>query len=191
MSTNDALEQFQNEIRQIVKTVNTQLGEAGHTTLVIQESDFQFEPSSNPNPESDLHLQYKLSDDLNVNVAPIFLLDSQRQLEKFTNDLVQAIVNLDKARKFLARYHRSVRAAANVAVRSARKSGYRIKLVEVGLKRTYAFHLTFSKWREAADHVLATIDLEILRANGEPDQHYLVVENPEDVAFEVASVLPS
>lgn len=190
MSTNNALAQFNDEIQQIVEIVNTQLIDGGHQGLTIQAGDFQLEPSSIPNPESDLQLQYTLSPDLHVNIAPIFLLDSPDQLESFAHDLAKALVNLNQARKFLIRYHRSVRAAANKAVKSARESGYRIRLVEVALKRTYAFHLTNSKWREAVSYVLAMIHLEILRAKGEPDEHYLVIENPEDVAHEIESVLP-
>jgi len=190
MSTNIALAQFHNEIQQIVEIVNTQLIDGGHQDLTIEAGDFQLEPSSIPNPASDLQLKFTLGPDLHVNVAPIYLLDSPHQLESFANDLTKALVNLNQARKFLIRYHRSVRAAANRAVRSARGSGYRIKLVEVALKRTYAFHLTYTKWREAVSHVLATIDLEILRAKGEPDEHYLVIEEPQDVAHEVENVLP-
>ncbi len=189
MSTNIAPAQFHNEIQQIVEIVNAQLIDGGHQDLTIEASDFQLEPSSTPNPVRDLQLKYALGLDLHVNIAPIFLLDSPHQVESFANDLAKALVNLYQARKFLIRYHRSVRAAANKAVKSARGAGHRIRLVDVALKRTYAFHLTYAKWREAVSHVLATIDLEVLRANGEPDEHYIVIEEPEDVAHEIESVL--
>lgn len=190
MSGKITIENFEYVAQQITEAVNARLIDTGQGELAIKVSQVQLEPGVSASTLSGLYLQYEVGDGLNLEVAPIYLIDSDDRLESFANDLAKALVNLDKARKFLVRYHRSVRAAAKAAVRSARESGYRIKLAEVALKRTYAFHLTHPKWREAADHILATINFEILRANGEPDEHYLVIEEPENVALEIESVLP-
>lgn len=181
---------FESLAAEIIKITNTQLSDAGRADLRVSQDDFHLHGSSRPDPKSDLYFKFDVAEELPLAILPVFGLQSDETIEGFGSDLAKAILNLDAGRETLTLYHHSVRAAATEALEGSGGSGDRVRLAGVGLKHTYAYHLAHSKWQEAANFVLATIDLEITERDGEPDRRQIVVEEPEEVAGEIEAYLP-
>ncbi|HEY0027360.1 MAG TPA: hypothetical protein VGC35_05780 [Allosphingosinicella sp.] len=166
------------------------LSNVGRADLSVSRNDFHLFESTRPDASSDLFFKFRVTNDLPLEIAPVFGLQTDDTINGFGSDLAKAIMNLNPGRETVTRYHQAVGAAAIEAVEEQRGSGDDIKLAGVGLKYTCAFYLAHSNWREAVNFVLATIDLDITGPNGKPDRTQIVVQEPEEVAEEIEARLP-
>lgn len=111
------------------------------------------------------------------------------ELEKFTKDLINALPNVEKARRSLRRYMADIRRAAKTAIDRAHGEGFNVTLVAVNLRATYAGNMGRRSWTEAASFVLATVVMNRVNQHLEPDVIEFDVEEPEHVAGEMVRAL--
>ena len=107
---------------------------------------------------------------------------------RFADELPAALVNVASARWNLRRYAGSMRRAAMAAIDASLTLGLELSLVGVTFKRTRAFHLGQTDWREAADHVIAEVHVGGLDHDLRPTVHELIIDNPEDIAREIMAL---
>lgn len=110
-------------------------------------------------------------------------------MERFAEDLFHALPNVEKARWGLRRYAADMRRAAEAAVAQSRTEGLDVTLSGVGLRCTYAWHMTQSSWKEAADHVIATVLVNGLDRRLTPAVIEFYAGEPADVDDEMAQAL--
>lgn len=110
-------------------------------------------------------------------------------MERFAEDVFQALPNIERARWGLRRYAADTRRAAEAAIAQMRADGLDVTLAGVGLRRTYAWHMTQSDWKEAADHVIATVRVNGLDHRLTPSVIEFYASEPADVVDEMAQAL--
>ncbi|OYY66582.1 hypothetical protein [Sphingomonas sp. 28-62-11] len=109
--------------------------------------------------------------------------------QRFAEDLLKALPNVERARWSLRRYAADTRRAAEAAIADARAEGLDVSLERIELRPTYAWHMTDRSWKEAADHVLARVLVNGLNRDLNPDVIGFDVGQPGDVADELAGAL--
>jgi hypothetical protein len=117
------------------------------------------------------------------------MLTQSDGLDRFADALVPAMINIRRAEKTLVRYGEAIRRAAKREIRAARDAGHDVLLERVNFKPTYAWHLTQEDWKNAASYILAQVDVRNTSSHLRPEITSIVVEEPEHMGRELASVL--
>lgn len=173
--------------REFVAAVRAELAAAGRPDVAFDRSWID-EDTSGDRLLVHVPLGTELSVPLKV-MNNFFDMRSQEDLKWHATEFAKALVNLKLAESMLVKYARDVRRAANAAVATARAEGLDILLEKVGFKPTYAYHLNQSAWKDAAHHVLSAITVRHTSFFLRPTTSNVWIEEPADVAIELASIL--
>lgn len=122
-------------------------------------------------------------------MTSFFEARSDDDLQWNAREFAKALINLNLAGKMLEKYARDVCTAASAAIAAARADGLDLLLEDVGFKPTYAYHLTGASWKDAAYHVLAAVTVRHTSFYLRPDRSEIWVEEPADIADELAGIL--
>lgn len=117
-----------------------------------------------------------------------FEAETVEDLTDHAEEFARALINLQQSEPMLRQYAEEVREAAAAQVADARQSGLDILLEGVGFRPTYAFHLTNKDFRQAASHVLASVQVRRTSFHLRPELSQFVVEEVADVASEMVTV---
>ena len=173
--------------RDFVALVRAELAAAGRLDVAIERNWIDEDEPGEP-----FLLHVPVGTELSVPLRARHDFSSVRTSEdrqRCAVEFAKALINLRSAETMLAKYARDVRKAANAAVATARADGLDILLDRVGFKPTYAFHLTYDTWKDAAFHVLANVTFRHTSFYLRPETSDVYVEEPADVAGEMATVL--
>lgn len=173
--------------RDFVSAVRTELASAGHPDIAFKRSWFDEDE-----PGYRLLVHVPVGTEMTIPLRAMdryFDMRTRDELERNATEFAKALVNLKLAEGMLLRYARDVRRSANRAVAAARADGLDVLLDRVGFKPTYAYHLTWDKWRDAASHVLAEVTIRHTSFYFQPTTSTICVEEPADVEEELRDVL--
>lgn len=173
--------------RDFVALVRAELAAAGRPEIAIQRNWIDEDEPGEP-----FLLHVPVGTELSVPVRARHDFLRARTVEDVKRNAVEfakALINLRSAEAALVRYARDVRKAANAAIAAARADGLDVLLDRVGFKPTYASHLSYSDWKDAASHVLANVTVLHTSFFLRPDTADVYVEEPADVAEELQIVL--
>lgn len=172
----------------VYERVCSRLAQGGHTSINLRRE--WFEAVSYDAQQPDLIAKVPVGRDLFLRIVACRRGDSDIQAlaDRFAAELPAALVNVEAAKWGLRRYAANVRRAAMSAVEESRRAGLDLSFAGVTFKRTRAFHLGHSDWREAADHILAEVLIVGLDDDLRPTLHELIVEEAEDVAGEIEAL---
>jgi hypothetical protein len=170
------------------EVVNARLVELGRSDIVCLRDWLEVEggESSLPRLSAQVPVGSKLS--LRIMACNRGNVDLSELGARFADELPAALVNVASARWSLRRYAGNMRRAAVAAVDASRTLGVELSLVGVTFKRTRAFHLSQTDWREAADHVIAEVLIGGLDRDLRSTVHELTINNPDDVAREILAL---
>lgn len=172
--------------RDFVAAVRTELASAGHADIPFERSWFDEDT-----PGERLLVHVPVGTEFTVPLRVLdrhFDMTTAEDLKRNAAEFAMALINLRLAETMLLRYAREVRKAANKAVADARAEGLDILLEAVGFKPTYAYHLNWKSWKDAAAHVLAAVTIRQTSFFLRPESRTFWVEEPQDVATEMRDV---
>ncbi|TPG40569.1 hypothetical protein EAH79_11790 [Sphingomonas koreensis] len=173
--------------RQFVAAVHSELATMGRPDIPFERSWFD------ENALGDrLLVHVPVGSELTVPLKVMdrfFDMQTTEDLKCNASEFAKALVNLKLAEAMLLTYARAVRLSANAVVADAREQGLDVLLDRVGLKPTYAYHLTGKSWKEAAYHVLAAVTIRHTSFYLRPHTSTVWVEKPAQVAEELSHVL--
>lgn len=173
--------------REFVAMARAELAAMGRPDVTIERSWID---EDEPGCPFLLHVPVGTELTIPLKVMDAFLHDrTAEDRKRHAAELAKALVNLRSAEVTLVKYVRDVRKAANAAVAAARAEGLDVLLDRVGLKPTYAYHLTHKNWKDAAMHVLASLTFRHTSFYLRPGTSDVHVEEPGDVAEELKSIL--
>lgn len=104
--------------------------------------------------------------------------DIEREALAFAN----ALVNLNRGRRFLQDYARKIRREALIEVEKIRGTGIDMRFNGISFKETCADTLTHDDWRSALFHVIAEVRISICGLSGLREEQIICVEEPHHVA---------
>lgn len=181
-SNGEILNGFTN--RQFVALVREELAAIGRPDIAIERSWIDEDTEGCP-----FLLRVPVGTELNLPLKPMEGFFHTRTAEDrvwHAREFATALANLKTAEKTLEKYIRDIRRAANAAVAKVRADGLDISLDDVGLKETYAHHLTDRSWKEAALHVLACVSIRHTSFFLRTTTSSFTVEEPGHVEDELA-----
>ena len=173
--------------RDFVAMVRAELAAAGRPDIMIERNWID---ENQPGYAFLLHVP--VGTELTV---PLMAMDgffdtrTNEDRKSYAVEFAKALINLKSAEAMLTKYARDVRRAANAAVAAARADGLDILLDRVGFKPTYACHLTYEAWRDAALHVLAEVTIRHTSFYLRPTTSILWVEEPAEVEKELQDIV--
>ena len=173
--------------RDFVAMVRVELAAAGRPDIIIERSWIDEDEPGYP-----FLLRVPVGTDLTVPLQAMdgfFHTRTDDDRKWHAVEFAKALINLRSAERMLTKYAKDVRRAANAAVAAARAEGLDILLADVGFKPTYAYHLTHKAWKDAAFHVLAEVTLRHTSFYLRPETSVTWVEEPAEVAKELAGIL--
>jgi hypothetical protein len=173
--------------RQFVAMIRTALDAAGHADVAVSR---QWIDEDTPGYPFLMHVPVGTA--LTVPLRAMDSFSDAKNVDDLAwhaGEFAQALSNLTRAEKLLEKYARDVRAAAVAEIAAARRDGLDVLLENVGFKPTYARHLTGKDWKDAAMHVLASVRIRHTSFYLRPETSETWVEEPKDVARELAATL--
>lgn len=172
----------------VFDTVNTRLCEMGRSDIAFSRDWLESEDGERSLPRLIARVPVGSKLSLCIMACDRGSVDLSELGARFAEELPAALVNVTSARWSLRRYAGSMRRAAMAAIDASLALGLELSLVGVTFKRTRAFHLGQADWREAADHVIAQVQVGGLDHNLRPTVHELIIDNPDDVAREIMAL---
>lgn len=173
--------------RRIIELVRASLDQMGHQDIAVDRQWIDEDTPGEP-----FLLNVPVGADLIVPLRALsgFLeVGANERMSDYVRHFAGALVNLRRAERMLGKYSRDVRRAALRAITDARADGLDVQLAGVGFKPTYAWHLSGSSWKDAASHVLAVVEVRCTSFYLQPEVARIIVEEPEDVAHELETLL--
>ncbi|WP_199504122.1 hypothetical protein [Qipengyuania sp. YIM B01966] len=104
--------------------------------------------------------------------------DIEREALAFAN----ALVNLNRGRRFLQDYARKIRREALIEVEKIRGNGVDMRFNGISFRETRADALTQDDWKSALFHVIAEVRISICGLSGLREEQIICVEEPHHVA---------
>ena len=104
--------------------------------------------------------------------------DIEREALAFAN----ALVTLNKGRRFLQDYARKIRREALIEVEKIRGKGIDMRFNGISFKETRADALFHDDWKSALFHVIAEVRISICGLSGVREEQIICVEEPHHVA---------
>lgn len=173
--------------RQFVAAVRAELAAMGLQDIAFERSWFDEDE-----PGERLLVHVPVGSELTIPLKVMerfFEMQTAEELRRNATEFAKALRNLRLAEPMLLKYARAVRRAASAVVADARSDGLDILLERVDFKPTYAFHLTWDDWKDAAHHVLAAVTVRHTSFYLRPHTSTVWVEEPEQVAEELSHIL--
>lgn len=172
--------------REFVALVRAKLDAAGRQDVAIDRLWIDEDEPGYP-----FLLNVPVGTELIVPLKPLSSFFNRRsdQLDCHIGHFATALVNLRSAERMLTKYAQDVRREARKQIDAARAEGLDVAIENIGFKPTYAFHLSGKEWKDAAYHVLAEIRLRNTSFFLRPETSTIWVEEPSDVAMELADLL--
>ncbi|MDE1918565.1 MAG: hypothetical protein KGJ57_21195 [Sphingomonadales bacterium] len=171
--------------REFITMIRSALDEAGHPDIMIARQWIVED-------ETGYSIHVPVGAALSVPLRPrsdFHDKPSFEDLKRNARDFALALVNLKRAKKMLEKYARDVRVAAVAEITAAQAEGLDLLIDGVGFKSTRAYHLTDKNWKEAAHHILASVRIRHTSCHLQPEVSSFPVEEPADVAKELAGVI--
>jgi hypothetical protein len=172
--------------RQFIAMVQSALDDAGQTETAINRQWLDEDTEGYP-----LIVHVPVGPALAIPLLPLssfFTVKSVEELKWHTDEFALALVNLKRAEKSLRKYVRDVRTAAEAEIVAARADGLDILLQDVGLKPTYAHHLTSKNWKDAASRVLASVSIRQMSFFLQPEVREISIEESASISDEIATI---
>jgi hypothetical protein len=172
--------------RQFIAMVRSALDEAGQTDIGIDRQWIDKDAQGHP-----LIVNVPVGPAITLQLLPLnslFDIKSVEELKWHSDEFALALANLKQAEKMLEKYVRDVRTTTIAEIAAARADGLDILLEGVGLKPTYAHHLTGKDWKDAASRILASVRIRTTSFFLQPEIRELHVEGPTEVADEIAVI---
>lgn len=171
--------------REFISLIRAKLDKQGHNDVAVSRLWIDEDTDGYP-----FLLHVPVGPELTVPLRPRTYVGYIRSedVEENAGHFATALINLKQAEKMLEKYARAIRRAASSEIAAARAEGLDLLLDRVGFKPTYAYHLTQSSWKEAAYHILGEVTVRHTSFYLQPETSNLWVEEPADVAKELAGL---
>ena len=173
--------------RDFVDAVRAELAAAGRPDIAFERAWFDEDT-----PGYRLLVHAPIGTELTIPLRVMecyFDMRTPYDLKRNAMEFAKALVNLKLAEAMLLKYARDIRRAANAVVAAARADGLDVLLQKVGFKPTFAYHLTWENWKDAAHHVLAEVTMCHTSFYLRPTTSTTWVEEPPQVEEELRSIL--
>jgi hypothetical protein len=173
--------------RHFVQMVRARLDADGHRDIPVSRQWIDEDEPGYP-----FLLNVPVGSELVVPLKPreaFFRTEDVGRIDSHAEHFAKALVTLRQAERMLVKYACDVRRAAAKVIADARAEGLDVLLADVTFKPTCAWQLTGSSWKDAANHILASVKVRNTSFYLQPKISEVYVKEPADVAKELKDLL--